>query len=467
MEDSASKDQRPTPSGQASVARRRELVEEIGPYDVMLGRGAPISENEGNARLRQIVVRRHADYVAAMDRNAKHRVAIEIVDTVLQKGGRFLQKATDVETYNMDGAWEVVLDAPNEVIMRKVKQLLRDMGPEARERRAERKRLARKKHGENKTKAAEASEPNTHPSRSTKHAQPLESSALPAEESKMVSSAVHAAAAHLSNAQIQAGPGTGPFSLPPIASAVSVSQGTTVNNLTDHPLLSIIGTAQQSSALRPSERAALLSLLVSTALSSQQQQRHGPLDDHGLLGNMAHLIRQQQRQQQSAQQQQYLTAFLQQQAATRQLNNTRTVLSPPQLQQQLLRQHTGIDAQILRLLLQQNHVNPQRLQLMSLLTAPTTASPSSIVNPAVALLAHSSSSSTPHTEETSQQLTLERAVHAHLASWGDSSPSLHFQQQPVQVASERPSEQRQERQPKGEKKHVGDNQGGDESSLSS
>lgn len=107
-----------------------EFVARPGPHDVLMGRGAPMSEHEGNANLRKIVLERHADYADPnKQRPGKHQVALEIVHKVIQRGGRFLRKTESDE-------WQVVKNQKE--ILRKVKQLLRDMGPEARQKRAER-----------------------------------------------------------------------------------------------------------------------------------------------------------------------------------------------------------------------------------------------------------------------------------------------------------------------------------------
>ena len=58
------------------------MIEKLGPYDVLLGRGAPISEYDGNVRLRELVVQRQPDYVQAVKRQEKHRIAMGVVKTV-------------------------------------------------------------------------------------------------------------------------------------------------------------------------------------------------------------------------------------------------------------------------------------------------------------------------------------------------------------------------------------------------
>lgn len=137
----------PTPGSTSS-----NIVTRPGPNDCLMGRGAPVSEHEGNARLRQIVIERHADYVAPnLNRKGKHQVAVDIVAVVTGRGGRFLRKLEDGHDEQPEQGegeqdkppcssskerWEIVTNQRD--IIRKVKQLLRDMAPEARQKRAER-----------------------------------------------------------------------------------------------------------------------------------------------------------------------------------------------------------------------------------------------------------------------------------------------------------------------------------------
>ena len=403
-------------SAVANVASGRQLVEEIGPHDVMLGRGAPISENEGNGCLRQIVVRRHADYVAATNRNAKHSVAIEIVDAVLRQGGRFLQKATDVDTDSFDGAWEVV-KAPNDVIMRKVKQLLRDMGPEARERRAERKRLSRKKPSAKNADASNASEANTRQT-SSQPKLPPEPSLLAAEESKMASITVEAAPP-LATSQRQGGPGVRAFALPPISSANSPASHETIN-LANHLLLARLGNTQQNITLRPGDREALFALLMPMATASQPQTENS-FGGNPLLSYASNLIRQHHRQQQEQEQHRLLSALFQQHTTRRYLQThaAHTFLPPPHAQyhqQQLLPQQTQVD--------------PQTLQLLSLLTAPTTTAtnPMSLLN-AAALRVPPSRMYAAETSQPHDLASALRQLDALSNVSGGPPPSVALQQQ--------------------------------------
>uniref|UniRef100_A0A7S3L681 DUF6824 domain-containing protein n=1 Tax=Amphora coffeiformis TaxID=265554 RepID=A0A7S3L681_9STRA len=134
-----------------SPASEEEIATALGPHDVLMGRGAPVSEYDGNKMLREIVMKRQSEYVRSSKRQEKHHVAMEIVATVKENGGRFLRKVKD-EAEEEDNEeehgkndrrglgktkWRVVTN--KDEIVGKVKQLLRDMGPEARKKRANRR----------------------------------------------------------------------------------------------------------------------------------------------------------------------------------------------------------------------------------------------------------------------------------------------------------------------------------------
>ena len=134
------------------ATRAATVVGRPGPNDVLMGRGAPVTEHEGNNRLRQLVMDQHSTYAAPhMKRIDKQRVAMSIVQSVRERGGTFLRRLEAEEERQREQqqlfegssvkspVWEVVTD--EQEIMRKIKELLRDMGPEARQKRAERHRL--------------------------------------------------------------------------------------------------------------------------------------------------------------------------------------------------------------------------------------------------------------------------------------------------------------------------------------
>jgi len=63
-----------------------------------MGRGAMAIDYEGNLRLRGMVANRREDYSDALRRIDKHRIADEIVQAVLDKGG--------------DDSWKVSTTSP-------------------------------------------------------------------------------------------------------------------------------------------------------------------------------------------------------------------------------------------------------------------------------------------------------------------------------------------------------------------
>eukprot|EP00977_Amphora_coffeiformis_P028981 scaffold38143_cov252-Amphora_coffeaeformis.AAC.2 len=118
-----------------------KLVTKLGPHDVLMGRGAMATDYEGNLRLREIVVTRREDYAESIKRSEKHHIADEIVQIVLDKGGRFLESADNIEGIENlhlprdSVVWLIVPESSRPVLIKKVKQLLRDAGPRKQRRR--------------------------------------------------------------------------------------------------------------------------------------------------------------------------------------------------------------------------------------------------------------------------------------------------------------------------------------------
>lgn len=118
--------------------RKATTVTELRPHDVIMGRGLQASEYQGNRRLRQMVQSRRQAYVDANSREGKQRIAQEIIAAIRVQGGRFLRKHVAFMDGQTKSAWQTI-DDPEEMIS-KVKQLLRDMAPEVKERRVQRRR---------------------------------------------------------------------------------------------------------------------------------------------------------------------------------------------------------------------------------------------------------------------------------------------------------------------------------------
>ncbi|CAJ1934734.1 unnamed protein product [Cylindrotheca closterium] len=91
------------------------IVEQIGPHDVLFG---PRLDNPGNLRLRELVFSLSDEYDRT-DRGQKKNLVSQLVETIQEKGGRFLKRST------MDyGKWEVV---PDEAAHEKVSKQFRNI----------------------------------------------------------------------------------------------------------------------------------------------------------------------------------------------------------------------------------------------------------------------------------------------------------------------------------------------------
>jgi len=108
------------------------FVVELNENDVLMGRGSPSAEYSGNLRFRQLVIDRREEYLHSTKRNEKHRIAMDIIDTINERGGRFLQRITTMEEAERlhvpprTQAWKMV--EKGSALYVKVKQLMRDVG---------------------------------------------------------------------------------------------------------------------------------------------------------------------------------------------------------------------------------------------------------------------------------------------------------------------------------------------------
>mmetsp|Transcript_25995 Transcript_25995/g.71307 ORF Transcript_25995/g.71307 Transcript_25995/m.71307 type:complete len:372 (+) Transcript_25995:61-1176(+) len=119
---------------------RKKIVPEIKKYveptekDVLMGRGGKSNHHPGNAKYRAQVDKFEGRYKDTDDKEEKARISKELVRTVKEYGGNFLEK-------DDTGCWYVIDDA---VAHRKVSQALReDKDPE--KRRAKRQRFLEKR----------------------------------------------------------------------------------------------------------------------------------------------------------------------------------------------------------------------------------------------------------------------------------------------------------------------------------
>jgi len=106
-----------------------QYTTKIEPNDVLLGRGSPIVNNEGNRRFRKLIVENKPAYTASGKHAVKDEIAKRILHTIAERGGRFLRKMEDRERIQFGitegiSAWIVVND--EEVRVQKIKQALRE-----------------------------------------------------------------------------------------------------------------------------------------------------------------------------------------------------------------------------------------------------------------------------------------------------------------------------------------------------
>lgn len=130
-----------------------------------MGRGTVSSEYSGNLRLRQLVKERRDSYLRCTKRNDKHQISREIIQTIHNRGGRFLQQITTLEEaarLNVpprQQAWKVIeMSTP---LFVKIKQLMRDVGEgtqaKRRRRREEKRQTERRETGSEGHKSAKQS----------------------------------------------------------------------------------------------------------------------------------------------------------------------------------------------------------------------------------------------------------------------------------------------------------------------
>ena len=106
------------------------LIRGLRPFDVLCGRGIKAEKQEGNVYLRELVLEKQVVYLASI-RSQKASIAIEIMDKIKEKGGRFLKKVK-VRKYEQRGgdAWE---EMGEKQIYDKVCQTLREGAPQIRQ----------------------------------------------------------------------------------------------------------------------------------------------------------------------------------------------------------------------------------------------------------------------------------------------------------------------------------------------
>jgi len=118
--------------GKRSAPPRPTLVVNLGPNDVLMGRGSLFADYEGNVRLRAVVQDHRDAYAASSKHKDKQQIVRSIIEAVQALGGRFLrrvelskeQKKTKDPSDPPSYMWSVIDE--EKLVIDKVKQLFRD-----------------------------------------------------------------------------------------------------------------------------------------------------------------------------------------------------------------------------------------------------------------------------------------------------------------------------------------------------
>jgi len=104
-----------------------QYILDLNDIDVLCGRGSGPNDRAGNIDFRNLVLTRKAEYLAATTRDAKGRIAAEIVANVRSRGGRFLKKLSPQQAkdagFKRGVAVYELADEPS--VLEKAKQTLR------------------------------------------------------------------------------------------------------------------------------------------------------------------------------------------------------------------------------------------------------------------------------------------------------------------------------------------------------
>jgi hypothetical protein len=104
-----------------------KYVAEVGPYDVLLGRGTGPNNNQGNVEFRISVEKVRDAYTSTPSRKSKNQIVQKTVEAIKAKRGRFLNKLTkrQIKMAGMHQKKVLYEVATNDIAVEKTKQALR------------------------------------------------------------------------------------------------------------------------------------------------------------------------------------------------------------------------------------------------------------------------------------------------------------------------------------------------------
>jgi hypothetical protein len=123
----------PPPTAPKQASYDGDVVTDLKPDDVLLGRGIGPNEHTGNVKFREIICYFRSEYLATSKRKAKDKIAHKAIQIIKARKGRFIRKMSQVGAKPV-GAEDVYVIADEKIAVEKTKQALRFLG--------------RKKHGD-------------------------------------------------------------------------------------------------------------------------------------------------------------------------------------------------------------------------------------------------------------------------------------------------------------------------------
>mmetsp|Transcript_106517 Transcript_106517/g.159349 ORF Transcript_106517/g.159349 Transcript_106517/m.159349 type:complete len:369 (-) Transcript_106517:125-1231(-) len=119
---------------QEPPASKGKVLHDLGPYDVLLGRGTGPNENQGNVRFREILKDTMGKYTRPGYAMSKAQIAREVLDQVQARNGNFVRKLgkgesgvipSPSEPYNSRSKNFLYVIVPDSVAIEKTKQSIR------------------------------------------------------------------------------------------------------------------------------------------------------------------------------------------------------------------------------------------------------------------------------------------------------------------------------------------------------